>query len=275
MAVRRAIVAALAALLAGCGASGEAAPVAAVGPTGPTGPTGGTGAVATGVVLGSGRAGAWTVELRSDRPLGTGIAALDVRVGGPGGAPVSDAAVTLTLARPSTGAVAPLLSSPAAAGTGAYLVDAVIPDACPDATGWQAVVDVERAGETGRATISGIGALERGLARAIETPGSRLLVAVRFPSALQAGSNPVVVSLHEALSNGPGWRPVADAVLHAVPWMPSMGHGSVGTVDPAPTPVAGAYAGSLAFSMPGEWETTFTILRSGTQVGQVAITVQF
>jgi hypothetical protein len=62
--------------------------------------------------------------------------------------------------------------------------------------------------------------------------------------------------------------------MHLEPWMPSMGHGSPGSVDPAHTTL-GRYAGQLSFSMPGEWETTVTISRGATTVGAPRFATEF
>ncbi|MEY2668188.1 MAG: YtkA-like, partial [Pseudomonadota bacterium] len=85
----------------------------------------------------------------------------------------------------------------------------------------------------------------------------------------------ITVALHELAPGSALPVPIGDATLHAVPCMPSMGHGSTGTVDPVPTGTAGIYAGSLFFSMPGDWETTFTVTRGGSELGRVPVTVFF
>jgi hypothetical protein len=41
--------------------------------------------------------------------------------------------------------------------------------------------------------------------------------------------------------------------------MPSMGHGSPGSVAPTLTATPGVYEGQLSFSMAGDWETTMTV----------------
>ncbi len=89
------------------------------------------------------------------------------------------------------------------------------------------------------------------------------------------GGNPITVALHEFGSGTGDAQPLGDATLHAVPYMPSMGHGSTGTVDPVPTGTPGVYSGSLFFSMAGDWETTFAVARGGAEIGRVAVTVFF
>jgi hypothetical protein len=117
--------------------------------------------------------------------------------------------------------------------------------------------------------------VDRRLAGLLATDGGTLVLAMRFDGALRVGENPVTVSLHELPPGGGAAGPVEDAALHAVPVMPSMGHGSTGTVDPVPAGAAGIYAGSIAFSMPGDWETTITVRRGGVDVGSVVTAVFF
>jgi hypothetical protein len=54
-----------------------------------------------------------------------------------------------------------------------------------------------------------------------------------------------------------------------------MGHGASGSVAPVPTATPGEYRGSLAFSMAGDWETTFTVSRAGAVLGRPVVTVYF
>ncbi len=77
-------------------------------------------------------------------------------------------------------------------------------------------------------------------------------------SAPRVGLNPVVVTLHR-MDGAMIFTPVDDATFVLDPQMPSMGHGSPGSVNPTLTSTPGVYAGELSFSMAGEWETTITV----------------
>ncbi len=265
----------LALLLAACGAGGAASTSGAPGPTGPTGPTG---PVVPGlpVLVASGQAGACRVEVRSDRELGTGIATLGVVLAGAGGAGVPDATVTVSAARPATGTPAPIVAAPARGADGVFRVDAAFVEASPATGGWRLEVRVFRPGRPAEvATFDGIPVVERNLAAVLPVEGGRVLVATRFASGLQVGSNPIALSLHEVPGGDGVAAPVVDAAIHAEPWMPSMGHGSAGSVDPVATGTAGVYEGALVFSMPGDWETTLAISRGGAEIGRAAIRVFF
>jgi hypothetical protein len=67
---------------------------------------------------------------------------------------------------------------------------------------------------------------------------------------------------------------VYDATLALDPEMPSMGHGSPGSVEPALT-APGRYEGSLSFSMAGPWETTVTVTEAAAILGAPVFTTTF
>ena len=240
------------------------------GPTGPTGPTG----PAPSVLVAGGRAGPWTVEVRSDRTLGTGIASLAVHVTGEGGAVVADASLAVEARRPATGLVAPVTNGPWIGADGAYHLDLSIAEAAPAAAGWTFRVEVTRDGERAVATFAGIPVVDRRLAGTFTNGDTTSILAVRFEAGLRVGSNPITVTLHE-VRPGAAAVPVEGAAVHVEPYMPSMGHGSTGSVDPVPTGTPGTYAGSLFFSMAGDWDTTVTVARAGSEVGRVIVAVVF
>jgi len=270
---RRLVAAGLALALVACGGSTTVDPDAGAGPGGSTGPTGPT-VPSPSVLVAGGRAGRWTVEVRSDRSLGTGIAALEVHVTGDGGAVVSDAVLAFEARRPSTGLVAPVTNGPRIEADGAYHLDASIAEAASVDAGWTFRVEVTRAGEQAVATFAGLPVADRRLAGTFTEGDKTTILAVRFESGLRVGSNPITVTLHE-VRPGAAAVPVEGATIHVEPYMPSMGHGSTGSADPVPTGTPGTYAGSLFFSMPGDWETTFTVALAGAEVGRVIVAVVF
>jgi hypothetical protein len=228
------------------------------------------------VVIGSGQATAYRVEVRSDRALGTGIAGLVIRVVSGDGTPPRDATVSFAAAHPSTGLVAPVLSGPWLDAEGDWRLDAsfVRPSAAAD--GWRLSVDVRRPGQADAVVaIADVPVADRRLGGDFTVGETRYLLAVRFAGGLRAGSNPVTVALHAMPVAGGSALPVTDASIRVEPWMPSMGHGSTGSVDPAPGPTPGVYAGSLSFSMPGDWETPFVVSRGGIELGRVVVAVYF
>ncbi len=263
----------LALVLAACGGSTTGDPDAGAGPGGSTGPTDPT-LPAPSVLVAGGRAGPFTVEVRSDRALGTGIAALAVHVTGDGGAAVTDAALAFEAHRPATGLVAPVTNGPRIGAEGAYHLDVSIAEAASASEGWTFRVEITRAGEQAVATFAGLPVADRHLAGTFTNGDATSILAVRFEDGLRVGSNPITVTLHE-LRPGAAAVPVEGATFHVEPYMPSMGHGSTGSADPVPTGIPGTYAGSLFFSMPGDWETTVAVSRAGSEVGRVAVTVFF
>jgi YtkA-like len=274
---RSAIAVVLALALAGCGGGTTADPGGTGGPTGPTGPTGSTGPTGPAplVPVAEGRAGPWTVQVQTDRTLGTGLVALSVRVAGADGIPVTDAVLAFEARRPASGLVAPVSNGPRPGTDGAYHLDLSLAEAASATDGWTFRIEVTRSGEVATGTFPGIAVVERDLAGKFAHGDRTIVLAVRFEAGLRIGSNPILVALHELAPVSGLPVPIGDATLHAVPYMPSMGHGSTGTVAPVPTATAGVYAGSLFFSMPGDWETTFTVTRAGSEIGRVAVTVVF
>lgn len=263
----------LALVLAACGGSTTGDPDVETGPGGSAGPTGSTGPSPS-VLVAGGRAGPFTVEVRSDRSLGTGIAALAVHVTGDGGAAVTDAALAFEAHRPATGLVAPVTNGPRVGADGAYHLDLSIAEAASAADGWTFRVEVSRAGEPAVATFARLPASDRHLAGTFTTGDTTFILAVRFETGLRVGSNPITLTLHEARP-GAAAVPVEGVTVHVEPTMPSMGHGSTGSVDPLPAGSPGTYAGSLFFSMPGDWQTAVTLSRAGSEVGRVVVAVYF
>jgi YtkA-like len=263
----------LALALAGCGGASAPAP-AGSGTGGVEGPTGATGP-APSVLVAEGRAGEWNVQVLSDRVLGTGLASLTVRLVSGTGLAVTDAAVTFAANRPATGMIAPVPAGPRPGEDGAYHVDVSLAEAASAADGWTFQVGSTRAGVSAAVALPGIAVLDRRLAGTFTQGDTTILLAVRFETGLRVGSNPVTVALHQVGPAAGSADPVVDASFHVEPYMPSMGHGSSGSVDPVPTATPGVYAGSLAFSMPGDWETSFAVTRGGVEVGRVAIAVAF
>ena len=275
MGARRAVAILAAIALAACGASEPADPGGSTGPTGATGPSGGSGP-APPVLVASGRAGPWTVELRSDRTLGTGIAAIAIHVGEAAGTHAPDVSVAFEAWRPATGMLAPVVSPPRPGTDGDHHVEVVLAEASPAEAGWSFTISVTSPGEeSATVTFPGVPVVERRLAGTIRQPWATLVLGVRFDAGLKVGSNPVTVALHEILPGVSGAAPVRDATIHVEPVMPSMGHGSTGSVDPVGTGTPGVHAGALFFSMPGDWETTFTVSRGGVEAGRVVVAVYF
>jgi hypothetical protein len=260
----------LAVLLAACGAGGGAEPAD---PAPPVVPPAGW------LTVASAPAGALTVELRSDRALGTGLTALAVRVTGAGGAAVDPAAVELELSLAGAGGAvrrAPLLAPPALDPDGTWRAFATL--AAPSGGGatWSARVTVSRSGAAPEtALLTGLAVAERHLAAAFASGPVEYLFGLRFDGSLRVGANPAAVALHVSTDGGLTHAPVTDATFAVEPWMPSMGHGSPGSVPPVPAGAPGRYEGKVSLSMYGDWEVVFTVSRGGAEVGRPAITLFF
>jgi hypothetical protein len=262
-------------LLAGC--AGDPRPA---GPLGPTGPTGATGPAwpSAWTTLGRAAAGPFTVELLTDLPLGTGLVPLAVAVLDGSGARVADAEVAISAALPAAGGarLAPALGLPGLGPDGLHRQLLAFGEPATAAQGWEVGVSVLRPpAPRSSASFPGLAAAERHLAARFGAGPIQYLLAVRFDAPLRAGLNPVTVSLHETADQGQGWVPVSDATFAVEPFMPSMGHGATGSVDPTAFGPPGQYRGALALSMDGDWEITFTTRRGGEELGRPVVAVFF
>jgi hypothetical protein len=102
---------------------------------------------------------------------------------------------------------------------------------------------------------------------------TKYVSSLNFVSAPQVGLNPIVFTLHR-MQDMNTFPSVDDAVIGLDPQMPSMGHGSPGSIDPTLT-APGRYEGKLSFSMTGEWKTTATIQVGSIVLGAPVFTTNF
>lgn len=206
------------------------------------------------------QAGDLTVEILADSALEVGLTSVYLKVTDASGATVVDATVTfmpmMTMTTMSHGA--PVIAPPALEG-GLYRCDVVF----QMAGSWSAKVGVARpAAAPVEASFPDLAVAETGRARSFTSGTSKYVFSMSFEAPPKVGLNPVLVTLHETRDMGMTFTPVDDATFVLDPQMPSMGHGSPGSVDPTPISL-GRYRGQLSFSMPGAWETTVTVNRSG------------
>ncbi|HEU4382835.1 MAG TPA: FixH family protein [Anaeromyxobacteraceae bacterium] len=215
------------------------------------------------VSLGSATAGGYTVELFADEALGTGLNAVHARVTSGGtGAAVTDAAVaivpmmdmgTMQHSCPVSG---PMAWDASVALYGANLVFQM-------AGTWTATVTVTRpATPPVDVAFPSLPVVDTGCAKTFTVAMAKYVLSMNYVTPPVVGLNPILVTLHSTTDMGMTFAPVDDASFALDPQMPSMGHGSPGSV--APTLVAdGVYQGQLSFNMRGDWETTVAVTRGG------------
>jgi hypothetical protein len=214
-------------------------------------------------------AGELTVELLSDGPLSTGLTPIYLKISNASGQPVTDATVTFTpvmamLSGTSHGC--PILGPPTLDADGLYGFDMVFNMASGDLTGsWSATVGVTRpAASLVEVSFPLLTVADSGSAKSfsytdpVTSAVKKYISSLNFESAPRVGLNPVIFTLHR-MDGAMIFTPVDDATLVLDPQMPSMGHGSPGSVNPTLTTTSGVYEGQLSFSMAGEWETTVTV----------------
>lgn len=220
-------------------------------------------------------AGDLTVELLTDTQLETGMTPIYVKVKTAAGQVVTDATVTFTPVMAMTGGMnhsAPVIGTPTVGADGLYHCDVVFQMASSAMDSWSATVGVTLPGFSAvEASFPSLTVADSGRAKTFsytdpETSAvTKYVASLNFEAAPRVGLNPIVVTLH-SMETMMTFLPVDDATITLDPQMPSMGHGSPGSVNPTLTS-PGVYEGQLSFSMAGDWETTVTVSRGGVALG--------
>lgn len=168
----------------------------------------------------------------------------------------------------------PFTDPPLEADSSGRFVGTLVPNMPGGGMGkWTLDVDVRLDGETSTHTLS-FGELqvsERAIpARKDLVVGeSKYIVTLNFADGAPAvGESPVVVTVHQVMHMGAMFPPVTDLGITMTPFMPTMGHGSSGNVDPVHT-AHGEYEGLVNFNMLGAWRITLELRRAGEKLGEV------
>jgi len=228
-------------------------------------------------------AGGLTVALLADKDLETGLIPIYLQITTASGQPVTDATVTFSPTMAMSGVVehgAPLSESPTIASDGLYHTGVVFPMASTPTGTWSATVDVTRPGATTvEVSFPTLDVRENGSASMfsytdpVKSVTTRYVTSLSFVTRPTIGLNPIVFTLHQSQDMAT-FVPVGDATIVLDPQMPSMGHGSPGSVDPTST-VPGLYQGKLSLSMTGTWQTTATVREGVTTLGAPIFTTTF
>lgn len=257
---------ALAATLAACGSSDEKSPP-----------------VTTKVPVASAPAGDLAVELLTDSRLEVGMTPIYLSVRTANGSAVTDATVSFVPTMTMMGGKshsAPVMAPAVLGSDGTYRTEVVFQMASGDMGTWSADVGIVRPGQPDVvAHLPSLTIAETGRAKSfantdpVSAVTTKYILSLNFAQAPNVGLNPVIITLH-TMQDMMTFVPVDDASFDLVPEMPSMGHGSPGSVNPILTS-PGRYEGQLSFSMMGAWETTITVSRAGAVVGTVTIQTTF
>jgi hypothetical protein len=220
-------------------------------------------------------AGDLTVALLTDSQLQTGLTPVYLKISTATGVPVTDAAVAfMPMMAMSTGVshTCPMLGAPTVGADGLYRVDVVFSMPSTAVDSWSATATITRpAAAAVQAVFPLLTVMDSGRLKTftytdpVSATTTKYITSLSFVGAPKVGLNPIVFTLHfrQDMMTFPS---VDDAVLLLDPEMPSMGHGSPGSINPTLT-APGRYEGQLSFSMAGEWETTVTVNRAGVTVG--------
>lgn len=194
-----------------------------------------------------------TVEIWSDVALHVGLNAMDYRVLDAAGAAVDDLTVLqapLMVMEDSSHACP--YTTPVGVGDGWYTSEVVF----QMAGDWEdsVTVDAEEAMSFG---FSALSVAETGLAQMVMAGAETWVLTLNFATDPIVGENPFILTVHSK-QNMMSFPEVAGLTATVTPWMPDMGHGSDGNVDPVYT-ADGRYEGVAVFSMMGAWELGFAL----------------
>jgi hypothetical protein len=235
-------------------------------------------------------AGDVTVELLTATRLETGLTPIYVKVTTPDGRVVTDATVTVTPWMDMGGGMghgAPMVGNPQLFegeyyACGIVFTMASVPavpatDTAPEvpAKNWRIDVKVQRPGAADvDASFGGLDVAnaKRTIGFNVGSPtGPRYVVSLNFKEAPKTGVVPVVLTVHT--KQGTGFAPVNDVTLTLEEWMPAMGHGADGTVQPVRVSDDGRYEGKVAFTMPSamdnDWSIFVDVKRGDVQLSPV------
>jgi len=238
--------------------------------------TSGTQTALTKTSLATAPAGDVAVEMFTATQLETGLTPIYLKLADATGQSVTDATVTfLPLMHMSNGVThtAPVFGPPALDSDGYYTCEAVFQMPTSASGYWDLKVGVERPGAAKtEAIFPSMNVADSGRAASfmytdpVTSATTKYLVSMNFETAQKVGLNPVIITVHKRqdMMNFP---PVDGLTITLDPQMPSMGHGSPGSINP--TLVSdGRYSGKLSYSMTGPWETTVTIEKDGVVLGK-------
>jgi hypothetical protein len=88
------------------------------------------------------------------------------------------------------------------------------------------------------------------------------------PTAWKVGLNPFEITIHK-MASMMSFPTVEDMTVEITPEMPSMGHGSPNNVNPVHKGI-GHYAGTVNFTMTGDWRIHLTLYRGGRLISDKA-----
>lgn len=233
-------------------------------------------AAATGKLLvATAAAGSMTVDLLTETRLETGMTPVYIRITSAGGTLVTDASLTLTPMMAMSNGVnhtCPLMGPPTLGGEGLYATNVVFLMPTSEAGSWSATVDIARPdGTAAQASFPVLTIYDSGRLQTFSYTDPATAVATKFITSLnfvaapRVGLNPIIFTVHRK-QDMMTFPSVDDATIALDPEMPSMGHGSPGSVDPVLT-APGRYEGQLSFSMAGAWQTTATVSEGGVVLG--------
>ena len=133
---------------------------------------------------------------------------------------------------------------------------------------WSLTLDVALShdGLSQRVDFGAIAVGDSTMKKVVTRDGKKIVLSLGYPQAPHVGSNPVVVTAHQATDmTMMDFSAVGDLTFTLTSEMPSMGHGASGNVSPVRGD-DGLYRGTAIFSMAGDW-----VVHLGVSAGETAL----
>jgi len=220
--------------------------------------------------LGSGQAGAVTVQLYTDTQLQTGLSPVYAKLIDASGAGITVAVVsfapTMTMSGGGT-QTAPTVGPVTLNNQYLFQDYIVFPMASGTAGSWSMKVHVQLPGQASAfANFPSLPVAASGNAATFASGATNYLLSMNLKAPATVGQNPVAVTLFSTLDAGMTWAAIDNGTFVLLPCVPSAGHCSAGSVSPT-LQANGLYNGSLNFDRSGNWVTTVQASQAGIMLG--------
>lgn len=131
----------------------------------------------------------------------------------------------------------------------------------------KATVALEEGGAEEQLDFGSLSVADSAMKKVLTRDTSKIILTLGYPDAPHVGSNPIVITAHQAMdAMKMEYATVDDLVFTVTPEMPSMGHGAAGSVNPV-RGEDGLYRGSVVFSMAGDWVVHLGVVANDAELG--------
>jgi hypothetical protein len=228
--------------------------------------------------LGSGQAGAVTVQLYTDTQLQTGLSPVYAKLTDASGVGITAAIVSFAPTMTMTGGgthTAPVVGPVTLNNQYLFQDYVVFPMPSGTSGSWSMKVHVQLPGQADAfANFPSLPVAASGNAATFTSGATNYLLSMNLKSPAIVGQNPIAVTLFSTADAGMTWAPIDNGTFVLLPCVPSASHCSAGSVSPV-LQANGVYNGSLNFDRSGNWVTTVQVSQAGTRLGDGTFATSF